>query len=250
MVVKLDWLEVTALDGGILKVQKCPHPRARRLRLTVSAEGARLSYPHGTRTLQMVEFLQQNAVWLARKLDAIKSTRTAPLRVGQSRQILLRGVPVGLDWLPGRYPRVQHTAQGMRITLPEKIRQPECLAQALLRSWYETELRHDMLQAMPRLVAQLGKAPTSLRIRPLKSLWGSLGSCDGIGLDLTLILAPPAVARYVLAHELAHLRVRNHSQRFWAQVGELVPDYEVRRAWLREHGTQLKNHWGHLFANS
>mgnify|MGYP000246455646 CR=1 FL=1 len=248
MVVELDWLEVTAPDGGILKVQKRPHPRARRLRLTVSAEGARLSYPHGTHPGQMAAFLQQNAAWLARKLDELKPTPTAPLCVGQSRQILLRGVPVSLDWLQDRYPRVQHTAQGVRITLPERIHQPERLAQALLRSWYETELRHDMLQAMPRLVTQLDKAPSRLRVRPLKSLWGSLDSRDGIGLDLTLILAPPAVARYVLAHELAHLRVRNHSQRFWAQVGELVPDYEVRRAWLREHGTPLKTYWGYLFA--
>ncbi len=250
MIVELDWLEVTAPGGGILKVQKRPHPRARRLRLTVTVEGARLSYPHGTCTLQMAAFLQQNAAWLARKLDELKLTPTAPLCVGQSRQILLRGVPVGLDWLQDQYPRVQYSAQGVQITLPKKIRQPKRLAQALLRSWYETELRHDMLRAMPRQVALLGKAPTGLRVRPLKSLWGSLDSCDGIGLDLTLILAPPAVARYVLAHELAHLRVRNHAPQFWAQVGELVPDYEVRRAWLREHGTQLKNHWVHLFANS
>ncbi len=248
--MECDWLEVAAPGGDILKVQKCPHPRARRLRLTVSAEGARLSYPRGTHTLQMVAFLQQNAVWLARKLDQIKPSHVSPLCVGQSRQILLRGVPVGLDWLQEPYPRVQHTTQGIRIILPAKLRHPERLAQALLRSWYETELRRDMLQAMPQQVALLGKAPTGLRVRPLKSLWGSLDSCDGIGLDLSLILAPPAVARYVLAHELAHLRVRNHSQRFWAQVGKLMPDYEARRAWLREHGTPLKNHWVHLFANS
>jgi len=248
--VELDWLEVTAPGGGILKVQKCPHPRARRLRLTVSAEGARLSYPHGTRVAQMSAFLQQNAVWLAGKLAEITSTRVAPLCVGQSRQILLRGMPVALDWLQDRYPRVQHTAQRVRITLPEKVRQPQRLAQALLRSWYETELRRDMLRALPRQVALLGKAPTGLRVRPLKSLWGSLDSGDSISLDLSLILAPPAVARYVLAHELAHLQVRNHSRRFWTQVGQLVPDYEARRAWLREHGTRLKNHWVHLFANS
>jgi predicted metal-dependent hydrolase len=47
--------------------------------------------------------------------------------------------------------------------------------------------------------------------------------------------------RYVLVHELCHLKVRNHSPRFWAQVENLFPDWREQRDWLRQHGAILKS---------
>ena len=41
-------------------------------------------------------------------------------------------------------------------------------------------------------------------------------------------------------HELCHLKVRNHSPRFWAQVGNLLPEWREQRDWLRQHGAILK----------
>ena len=73
-----------------------------------------------------------------------------------------------------------------------------------------------------------------------KSLWGSLDARDRVTLDLALALAPTAALRYVLVHELCHLKVRSHSKRFWSWVENLYPDYQAQRDWLREHGAVLK----------
>jgi predicted metal-dependent hydrolase len=50
---------------------------------------------------------------------------------------------------------------------------------------------------------------------------------------------PPAVRDYVLLHELMHLRVRNHSPRFWQQVARVCPQVNDARRWLREQGREL-----------
>ena len=47
---------------------------------------------------------------------------------------------------------------------------------------------------------------------------------------------PPEVLDYVVVHELAHRKEMNHSRKFWAEVKNVLPDYEKRRKWLKEFG--------------
>lgn len=54
-----------------------------------------------------------------------------------------------------------------------------------------------------------------------------------------LIMAPPEVLDYVVAHEVAHLAQMNHSPAFWAEVARLMPGYKAPRGWLREQGSSL-----------
>lgn len=55
-----------------------------------------------------------------------------------------------------------------------------------------------------------------------------------------LMMAPPEIADYVAAHEVAHLVEMNHSPAFWGVVRGLMADYAPRRDWLRRHGPGLQ----------
>jgi predicted metal-dependent hydrolase len=52
-------------------------------------------------------------------------------------------------------------------------------------------------------------------------------------------MAPPLVIDYVIVHEMSHLIHRNHSPKFWKQVESVLPDYKVRKKWLRDHGAAM-----------
>jgi predicted metal-dependent hydrolase len=54
-----------------------------------------------------------------------------------------------------------------------------------------------------------------------------------------LVLMPPEVLDYVVVHELAHRREMNHSVRFWKVVEAELPDYQARRALLRQYERRL-----------
>jgi hypothetical protein len=246
-----DWLELATSGGGIIRVLKAAHPRARRLRLTVTAKGARLSYPHGTHPAQVSAFLRHHADWLERKLDelnlAIKPL--PPLRVGQPTTLPLRGETVALDWAEGPYPRIDPHAEGLTLVIPRPHTRALPVARGLLASFFESQMRRDVARWLAGYVPQLGLAPTALKIRPMKSLWGSLDTRDRINLDLALALAPPTALRYVLVHELCHLRVRSHAPRFWALVESIFPNWRAERDWLRQNGANLKSELDRLVAD-
>jgi predicted metal-dependent hydrolase len=79
----------------------------------------------------------------------------------------------------------------------------------------------------------------SLVVREQAKRWGS---CDRFGvlrINWRIIQAPVALIEYVLVHELAHLGHRSHDRKFWEAVGRWLPDYDERRARLRELGPSL-----------
>ncbi len=246
-----DWLELATGHGNIIRVLKAAHPRARKLRLTVTPNGARVSYPQGTHAGQVNAFLRSHTDWLEQKLDELHliSKPLPALRVGHGIDFTLRGETVTLSWVDGPYPRLEAAPGSVTLVIPRPHSRALLIARGLLASHLEGLIRRDASRWLALYVPQLGLAPTSLRIRPMKSLWGSLDTRDRINLDLALALAPPAALRYVLVHELCHLKVRNHSPRFWVQVSNLLPGWHEQRDWLRQHGATLKSELDRLVAD-
>lgn len=72
-----------------------------------------------------------------------------------------------------------------------------------------------------------------IRLKNMSSRWGSCSSKGNLNFALRLCLTPPEVIDYVIIHELAHIKQRNHSQSFWKLVGRAMPSWKEKRRWLR-----------------
>lgn len=98
-------------------------------------------------------------------------------------------------------------------------------------------------QTIPERVAHfaplVGVTYGRITIRSQHTLWGSCSGKGNLNFNCLLMLTPPEVLDYVVVHELCHRKEMNHSARFWAEVGRVLPDFENRRKWLRENGTAL-----------
>lgn len=85
------------------------------------------------------------------------------------------------------------------------------------------------------LFARTGERKPQLRIRTMRSRWGSLAPSGTVTLNAHLVRLPESCLDYVILHELCHLRLRRHDAAFYAEVARYVPEWRARRAELRRH---------------
>lgn len=78
-----------------------------------------------------------------------------------------------------------------------------------------------------------------ITIRNQRTRWGSCSSQGGLNFNCLLMLMPPDVMDSVIVHELCHLKEPNHSERFYAEVLRVFPDYRKCEKWLKENGPAL-----------
>ena len=78
-----------------------------------------------------------------------------------------------------------------------------------------------------------------ITVRNQKTRWGSCSSKGNLNFNCYLMLAPREVLDYVVVHELCHRKQMNHSDAFWREVEKVLPDYKIRRKWLKDNGNSL-----------
>ena len=76
------------------------------------------------------------------------------------------------------------------------------------------------------LIKQTGLMPNKITIKQIKYAWGSCSSKKNITLNLELIKYSRQAIRYVILHELCHIKYMNHSKDFWNLVEKYMPNYK------------------------
>lgn len=87
---------------------------------------------------------------------------------------------------------------------------------------------------------QTGLKASAVKITAAKNRWGSCSGKGSLNFSWRLIMAPDDVIDYVVIHELAHTKELNHSDKFWAIVASILPDYKERESKLKDLEKKLK----------
>lgn len=116
---------------------------------------------------------------------------------------------------------------------------------AMIRSkliaWYRREAGEILGSRIFHYSRVMGLVPQKITVKTQKRLWGSCNyHGKSINLNWILVMAPLAVIDYVVVHELCHLEVPNHSQRFWKKVIKFMPEYQKSEKWLKTHAVEMR----------
>jgi predicted metal-dependent hydrolase len=116
------------------------------------------------------------------------------------------------------------------VSLPDQTDRPRI--QRLMEAWYldhTKALLADRTKHVLSATTWLTKTPRSLHVRALRSRWGSTTALGRISFNVDLGKLPLTCIDYVVAHELVHLMVPNHSPAFWRTLERVMPDWRIRQ---------------------
>lgn len=223
--------ETLTIHATTLPVKIKHPPRARRitLRYDPAQQAVLLTMPKRTPTRVVSAFLQEKRGWIATQMQRYPN----PVPFAEGATIPILGKPHTLQRINATRGSVRQDAGALHIpSLPEHFpRRTE--------DWLKAHLRGFILHEATVMAQMLGVSFHRITLRDTSSRWGSCSRDRNLSFCWRLVFAPDTIIRYVIAHEVAHLREMNHSPAFWRQVERLYPDYTHARNWLRTHSNEL-----------
>jgi predicted metal-dependent hydrolase len=211
--------------------------RARRVRLVVSArEGLVVVVPRNFRG-DVAQIVASKREWAERALERVADRRS--LHAAGAEALLPDRIelPAFRVSLPVEYRATASATTSARaangaLVVSGNIDDAEACLAALTR-WLDREARSLLLPMLAEVARDAGIAYASARVRRQRSRWGSCSARRTISLSRNLVFLPRHLVRALMLHELAHLRVMDHSPRFWAELGRLDPHAQRHRAEMR-----------------
>jgi predicted metal-dependent hydrolase len=209
----------------------------------VDPSGVEVVAPLRMRAADISAFVEHNRGWIDAKLGTVQRVLAAHPGSGRlidGTAILYRGRPARLRVRAGARSRVRE-GNDLEVTVPAALTDTdqEMAVERVLRRWLAWSAQSDALEYIRRHGQPHDLMPAGVRIKQHKHLWGSCTAKGVVNLNWRLILAPPAVFEYVVVHELCHLRQPHHQATFWRLVGQILPEFEHQRRWLRANGHLL-----------
>jgi predicted metal-dependent hydrolase len=174
-------------------------------------------------------FVASKQKWIAKHLSRLQENTPVPKSFAEGENFLFLGQ---------NYPLHFTDEQKLPVELSEKL----CLAsrhvhraEKVLKWWYRQQALIILNQRAEHFSGLMNAKPKLLKITNARQRWGSCSITGRVNFSWRLVMAPLEIVDYVVVHELAHLLRHDHSKAFWEKVEAILPDYKLRRKWLKEH---------------
>ena len=216
--------------------------KRRSIGFVVTADGLVVSAPRWVPLPEIDTAVRDKSGWILRKLG---ESQTRQQRMADARIVWQEGA--ALPFL-GQHIRLEldpgHRFAGsggaaldaergvLQLALPGHAA-PEQIRDTV-QAWLMRQAKHLFTERLQHYAPQLGVQWTKLTLSSAGTRWGSASSSGSIRLNWRLVHLRLSIIDYVVVHELSHLRVMDHSPRFWDTVASIVPDYAALRGQLKD----------------
>jgi predicted metal-dependent hydrolase len=183
------------------------------------------------------QILRRHLTWIRRQRRAVEALPPPPLPRewvnGETHRYL--GRQYRLKIVRGHEPSVKLLGRYFVVATSETADRSE--VQTLMETWYRRHARVVLatrVQALLSRTTWLDVESPPMRVRVLRDRWGSTSPSGRVSFNVELVKLPLSCVDYVVAHELVHLMIPNHSSAYWRMVERVMPDW---RRWRQRLAT-------------
>lgn len=212
-------------EVGLVLFKK--NPRSKRITLKVKTDGqVVVTLPQSVAYRSAEPILHQNIAWVKQQLEKARRTQKAKL-LTEGSCFQIRNKSLSIQVTEESELRVRRNVTQMDILVPQIWAFESSFVQESLKNLITELLRVEAKSYLPQrtkiLASQKGILINNVRVKKVKTRWGSCSSKSNINLSLYLMLLSDDLIDYVILHELAHIKHQNHSTAFWTHLENLLP---------------------------
>ena len=242
-----------ALLGGITVAYAFKRGKRRTIGFSVGPDGLAVSAPKWVPLYDIDKAVQGKAGWIVKKLQEtrLKHQRLESARIdwrdGCALLFLGKQIIVVLDPSHAFSGTGAALSTGQTITIGQSLPSvpqltlhvglmhnatPDQIKDAV-QAWLMRQAKLIFTERLDHFAPTLKVQWQKLSLSSAGTRWGSASANGAIRLNWRLIHFKQSVIDYVVVHELSHLRVMDHSPRFWSTVESILPDYALERGQLK-----------------
>jgi predicted metal-dependent hydrolase len=225
---------VTQNDALVIRESR----RARSLILQVRPpDRVEVVVPKRTSPREVERFISVNRGWIERAQADLRRRYPQVLRAMPTRVVfpaLERSWDVHYHTRSVQRAQLRRSQDRLELFFPTEQTD---LARPLLRRWLLDMARRELKPRLQALSTETGLRYKKVQVRTQRTRWGSCSSSGTISLNAALLFLDSSLIRYLMIHELCHLKHLNHSQGYWKLVGSFQPDCrridrQLGEAWM------------------
>jgi predicted metal-dependent hydrolase len=204
--------------------------RRRSIGMVIDHSGLSVRAPSWVSIREIELALRERAEWVIKTLAEWRGRdkEALPAQWCEGAGLLYRGRPLTLALFPARKKTIAADLLHLTVLHPNPGNEGEIAA--FVGRWLKEQALALLAPRVLHFASRVTGVAPAVKLSSARTQWGSCNHKGEIRLHWRLVQLPPAVADYVIAHEVAHLVELNHSPRFWALVESLLPGHaEARR---------------------
>ena len=197
--------------------------------------------PVGTSTDDIVEKVKSRAGWIVSKQYESKFINDTKIEreavSGESYMYLGRNYSLDI--------RVDEDTDNISVKLFQgkfivnTYTKDEDLIKKAMENWYREKTLDKVKERVSYYSSYFNNEVTTVKVKEQKKRWASCTSKNELLFNWRCVMAPVFVLDYIVVHEMCHMEYKNHSKDFWNRVYAVMPDYEVRKSWLKNNGIKM-----------
>ncbi len=178
-------------------------------------------------------FLQAKEAWITKHLQKTAGAGAKiPTENLDGFSFLLLGKMHTVTLVDGK--KVGYDSEKLQLFVPKDN------ARERLVKWLKENAKRIFTAVTAQTATEMKTSYKSVSVTSAKTRWGSCSADNALRYTFRLIYAPKEVVRYVVVHELAHTRYKNHSALFWREVEKYEPSYKKWRKWLKDNAVLME----------